>query len=1000
MFNNNYDINMGGVQPGNNLDTNWSFQNPSRVIDPSSRRFNSGYGLSQMGEQSAPTLTPPGNSRLYDRGNSGGNKTVCKRTFYNNDGIYFNLIEEESNGKTKITPLTMAFSIGNVTFITEIGDTQIKYVHIAGGTERPNYSIITYEDYMNERFYQNMKWVQRCPGCTKKQVNNLLYDQIQKAPKSEANIFSRQGFVKIGDNEYTFGSYPENMEAYAEIMSDSVKMKKLVPLYRGAQEIIQRWLDIYASHPNLKFIGLVSIAEKLQFLLEENSVTFKPIVVVSPAGGLNEDQLKVMLYPFNIKDYPIPLLSRSEKGILSYLRNIWDSLAVFVDNSFSDEAAKIEEPCRTLLKASRGDYGGECTGRNIIVVISRNAGYVAHRISPESVIPLSMEGITLDYSSAHISEVTSEMESLVVKNILSRLSEIRSLVAYVTRKSEFCSDKNLTAAVKEGFIYLMAAEVFLREIIGVSLATTEEIHKLLQDLDMQRNAFIDSDTAIVRNFAKITSEYFRTGRFKAVRKKNGMVVNTNCNIAVISGNRVSFTGEMIAEVLSQMNTTHNMKALMNSLAHYNALDERDGRTHPLDAHNSRGEAVRLYLYDLSAEILDGDVIYTLNNLESEAYMLSEQEIPQKTFLQLLRGENGKVAGKIIDYNEEDNDHTLICGQSGFGKSYIQSQLIAKRSSLRNQIIAFDTSESFTYKALCKNLSKEFVDANITFYNIDTSTIPIDIFRVDDSLSTASKIKYLVGVFKAGIGDLSVPQTNALRCILEAVLSSPTEESFAQRMLNALDAVGESNAKIDERTIASLRNRLDPLISEIENCGISKETWSEFLAKSKPIVVVHTNGISLDNNHQVIDMMLATLFSYQNEDFSVPLDIFIDEIQNQNFSSNSSIRKIMKEGRKIHMSFFGSTQDYYPRKTELGSTMGKAGTQIFLRPSQDSEQAVAAELRWKKADLARFDSMNRGDIIIKGALYNKEKGRNMQTTLSGHVDNFQSGDIVYESNYDA
>lgn len=405
---------------------------------------------------------------------------------------------------------------------------------------------------------------------------------------------------------------------------------------------------------------------------------------------------------------------------------------------------------------------------------------------------------------------------------------------------------------------------------------------------------------------------------------------------------------MIAEILSQMATTHNMKALLNALAHYNALDARDVRTHPLDAHNSSGEAVRVYLYDMSADIFDADIIFIFNNLESEPYMLSEKEIPPKPFLPILRDVNGRVAGKVIDYDEEDNDHSLICGQSGFGKSFLQSQLIAKRCSLGDRVIAFDTSNSFTYKALCKNLSKRFVDENVTYYNIDSAVIPINIFHVDDTLGKASKIKYLVGIFKAGIGELSVPQSNALRSILDEVLSNPSEEGFPQKMLKVLEAVGTGTENIDERTITSLRNRLNPLLGDIIECGMSDDTWGNFLANSKPIVIIHTEGINLDNNNQVIDMLLLTLFSYQNEDFTIPLDIFIDEIQNQNFSSTSSIRKIMKEGRKIHMAFFGSTQDYYPKKTELGSTMGKAETQIFLRPSQDSEQAVAAKLHWKKA----------------------------------------------------
>ena len=991
--------NMGFGQPEDSFSASSNCTNSYQVIDPTSRRYDCGdvnRSLSQSEANcvSAPVPTYPlehPDSRRHDKGNGKCDEIIHKRSYYNNDGIYFNLIEESSNGRAKITPLTMAFTIGNVTYIREYGDTTIKYVHIAGGTENPCSTIMPYDDYMNERFYQHLKWVKRRPGRTKKQVNDLIYDQIQKAPKSEASIFPRQGFIKIGDNEFDFGSYPENMEAYAEIMPDSVKMKKLVPLYRETKEIVQRWLRIYASHPTLKFLGLISIAEKMQFILEEKGISFKPIITVSPSTDIDEEKLKAMLYSFDIKNYPVPLLALSEKGMLAYLSKIWDSFAVFLDNSFADEAASIEEPIRALIKASRGDYGEANIGRNIIAIISRNAGYIAHRISPESVIPLSLAGVTLDYSNDYIRNVTSDMEAFVINIILRRISNIRYLASSIIKgvmedRHTFQTEEALNSA-----IYLLSAEKFSRDFLGVSLVSNEELKEFTHNLNSQRNALVDSDTAILHDFAKIASDKFRSGSFTAVRKKNGIIINDTSNTAIISGNRVYFTGEMLAEILALMTTTHNMKALLNALAHYNALDERDGRTHPLDAHNSSGEAVRLYLYDISADILDADIIYTFSNLECSAYILSEQEIPKKPFLPLLRDVNGRVAGKVIDYDEEDNDHSLICGQSGFGKSYLQAQLIAKRFSLGNKVVAFDTSDSFTYKALCKNLPKSFVDENVTFYNIDSSVIPINIFHVDDTLGKASKIKYLVGIFKAGIGELSVPQSNALRSILDEVLSSPSEEGFPQQMLKALDDVGKGTEKIDERTIMSLRNRLEPLLGDIIECGMSEYTWNNFLASSKPIVIIHTEGINLDNNNQVIDMLLLTLFSYQNEDFTIPLDIFIDEIQNQNFSSTSSIRKIMKEGRKIHMAFFGSTQDYYPKKTELGSTMGKAGTQIFLRPSEDSEQAVAAELRWKKADMARFDSMDRGDIIVKGVLYNKKNKHNTQTTLSGHVDDFLSWD---------
>lgn len=108
------------------------------------------------------------------------------------------------------------------------------------------------------------------------------------------------------------------------------------------------------------------------------------------------------------------------------------------------------------------------------------------------------------------------------------------------------------------------------------------------------------------------------------------------------------------------------------------------------------------------------------------------------------------------------------------------------------------------------------------------------------------------------------------------------------------------------------------------------------------------------------------------------------MQNHNLSASSPIRKILKEGRKHHLSIVAATQDFYARSTEIGSALGKAGMQIHHRPTQDSANLVAAELRWNKADMARFDSMNRGDVIIKGALYNKELKRNIQKTIEGHI----------------
>ena len=167
--------------------------------------------------------------------------------------------------------------------------------------------------------------------------------------------------------------------------------------------------------------------------------------------------------------------------------------------------------------------------------------------------------------------------------------------------------------------------------------------------------------------------------------------------------------------------------------------------------------------------------------------------------------------------------------------------------------------------------------------------------------------------------------------------------------------------------------------------MAERSWDDFLRSSNEIVVIRTDSAYTESGIQLIDMMLATLFNYQFDDPQTALDVFIDEIQNRIFSKTDPIRKIMKEGRNSHMSFFGATQGYYPRNTNLGSVMGKAGTKYSSPLVSNSENVAAAELRYNKAYMLRFDSMKRRDIIVKSNLFSKEYGRNVPVPLSGHVE---------------
>ena len=409
------------------------------------------------------------------------------------------------------------------------------------------------------------------------------------------------------------------------------------------------------------------------------------------------------------------------------------------------------------------------------------------------------------------------------------------------------------------------------------------------------------------------------------------------------------------------------------------LTATDGDTHQIQCYDLNEKSRRLNWYDIDLDLLDADILHRLHNYENEQFWLSPAEVPDHGFLPLLRDGSGRVAGRLIRQKDAENGHTYLTGQSGAGKTYENCQLMAKMCALGHAVITFDNSDSTTYEAMCRNLSPSFVDANVTFIDVESDHIPIDLFRIDRTAPKPTQKAALRSILTAGVGELTTPQRSKLNTVLSGMLDllAPDEPIRTGDILAMLHE--------DGATYESLRSRFEPLFEDLDALGMASQSWDELLRQNAgEIIVIRTASGSAEHGDQLIDLMLATLCRYQKAHPEIPLDLFIDEIQNQNLSKDGPISWILREGRKYGIAFFGATQDFFPFNTALGRIMSKADTQIFLHPTPDSEQAVASELRFKKADTARFDDMQRGDAIIKASFYSRENKRNIPATLSGHL----------------
>ena len=891
------------------------------------------------------------------------------------------LRKETIHAKVKVAPLTSGFNI-IIIYKNSTTSGELKSVIVNYTSKGKNYSVImSTDDYIRERYHKSLREIMRYPGCTKSQFNALVSFLLQTAPSLELTLFEHQGWVEYDNGKLAFACDHPNIPR--SLLSESVKRRKIAQPIHSQQEITDGWVKVYGNNPTTKFLGYYRIGSLLQHFFRNEGVNVKQFLIVEPSDKLDAKTLEELLATGDIINYPVTTLEAGKENVINEHCLVFDGIVLFKDDLFADEEKKRVDALKAITRLTRNENNSD-SGNGLTVVISNNAAYTATRLAAENVIVINSDGIEIDADADTIRETANDMDSLIINTVSSCAYEVKKFFTdSIPLLRSDVSEKVRVESV-DTVVMIVAVELFFRRFLGFQMFDAATFNSFLSIIDCKTNRVMDANYAIENDFATILSDLIRSKIIVPKIKKRGLSFDDNGHTFLIDGDRLYLPAQIIKLILTKMRTTHSLDSLMRTLKQTGALNSTDGNSHPVELHDSNGKHIRLYLYDISLEILDADIIYMLRNLDKDAFLLSNEETPTENFLSILSDGNGRLAGKQICYEGLENGHGYVTGQSGWGKTYLLCQLIAKYFNLGHKIVIFDSSDSFEYSALCRNLSKVFVDNFVKIYDLDKEGIPVNFFKTECIASLPSQKKELLGILQSGIDELSASQTNALRRLLSSTINKLGKNGrvTCTAIINELN-----NGKTEETsaTYESLLNRLEPLIEDIEERGMADRTWKHFLDRSRIITIIRTDPAYTESGNQLIDMMLATLYNYQCDNPQIPLDVFIDELQNQNFSKTSPIRKVLKEGRRFHISFFGATQDYYPRNTELGSVMGKAGTQIFLRPTPNSENVVASELRYRKADLLRFDSMQRGDIIVKGNLYSKESGCNVPTTLSGHVD---------------
>lgn len=845
------------------------------------------------------------------------------------------------------------------------------------GTETYS-TTIPYNDFVAKRLLQYFYKFQKHIDCPDKILRDVFYYLIMNSANQKAlTIPARIGWMltDIDTGHYITGNNYDQI-AYINCIPEYILNHRINPTTRTSKEVLNDYLRLAPQNWKTTFLLGFRITCFILSLYTPYQLELSQALAVETNSSQETAFAIAMLKTFNRFNNTTLALNSTKSKISHELAETNDGICIFQDTFLIENEKKILDSLTPIVNDLRHTTDNKEHSRHGIAIISK---FVSHLFPPELICTLNLDGIQYNGSASELMRISEEMDFIIIQTIGNNMNVIRDWMQKTIELQSKNLPQFLTDNVRNICLLVNVSLMLAGLLFDYKFLDKETDVNILNLLRQNNESEFNSSQAVADDFSDIINNFIRNNEFNLVRKEPDTVFTSGSNTVLVMNGNLEFEPNIIdKKILPLMHTTHNCDKLIDALTECGYLYATNKNRHPVSVYDENGKAKLIRTYSISCNILDRDNRYKTDNLANQEYFLKKAEIPESDFLPMIALPMGETAGRQECFSNNENNHIYITGQSGFGKSFLLSQIVYNSALMGQKVIVFDSSDSFSPEAISNNISSEFLENHVTFHSLEENGIPVDLFNLNGSVTLPQRKNLLSGILSAAASDLSTVQFRTLKTVLSGILSITNSDE--QIRPEDIMAFFDEN----DHTQKSLINRFYSIFEDIESCGMSDKTWGQFIEDSKEVIIISTQSAFTQNGNQLIDMLLATLYNYQLQGTDYQLDIVIDEMQNQNISDGNPVRKILKEGRKYHIAFIGATQQYFQKGDPVGKVMNNAETLIFLKPTTDSEKDVATVLGFKKNEINKFHTMNRGDCIISGKFYSKKTGCNLPAVLSGKV----------------
>ena len=801
----------------------------------------------------------------------------------------------------------------------------------------------------------------------------LVQTLIREKAESESPIYAsaKQGWNMKTDNIAQWesrGRYPPVLHG---VISKSIDLRETpVKRTRIHTDIkTEIWFnDIFEIYPKLKVLFLIRVASYMLTFASKYGVYCDQIITIKPNDRAVYSLLTALFDNVSYGCRPILTLSNS-KGIEEAGNILNDAVLLIGDDTKADEEEKRENGISALHKmcfTAHGEY------LQIPVVIS---DYASSQLRTDLFCDFSELDSSYAISPAVLTELLEYHDASLITYIEDCRGKFLEVFNQKLRVISRMIPQHIPAQRRNIYYILISTLETYDSVMGVFFA--EETKLCIRDILSNYNEIGSSNSELLLTaFGNCLNEEICGGRFTFIKRTKYIVFDEATNSVIVDDDNIYIETDVIKELaISKMNL-HSVNTLTDILKANDCLtiNDRNSKCYRFHVQNSESEPYMLYTYGISKQLINADNRKRLDMAEYDSFLLDFNEIAQSGILPLGVTSDGHFIGKDISYKNKSNDSMFITGQSGKGKSFYATNIIASLAMLGSRILIFDVSRSFTREEVLRSLPEEVVNALFEFIYVGTGQckLPVNPLYIGDCTNIPAKKRRIMSFIKA-ICKLDKDETKIIEGIISDMLKKNIKiTSISVDLLcNALKRGGNVGNKV----YSLIRSTLN----DIELIGVEAQDWGEFFEKSKKIPVIFLGDEADDKDHTVLDILVASAFTWQRDHNNAPLSVVIDEIKMQNFSEGSPLHTILTQGRKFNTKLIGMTQQYISTGSHNIDVMKEAGIKLFFKPAKSLER-IAAELEYKNLADAGFGSMGIGDFILCCEAYDKNECINSHVVI--------------------